>query len=315
MKSLSSTTEGKVQLVNALLGISIMIWAQDLTKTQKSSADLREILMGLSFLFIGPAIFGIPIKLYEEVKCTRKVRDFRAFFGLTPSDKEYRAVFSAFEFRANPHLTYRHHEANAKKAQPKGVIHGTAFDELTAISKMGKLFADNGVRLEIERDKYFNPRFIPDSPCLSVGLGFNNLTTELSNSSCMFKIEYRNDEKYGFTTDVLLIRPEDPEAKEFKAPACDPGFEYALVARVLYEGRPYVICAGHTGIGTIAALNYVSENWEHVIARFQSEPEPKNLREWHMAAVLHHQENSEAHKNQLEDWRFLSAGSHKVSGI
>ncbi|HXM40775.1 MAG TPA: hypothetical protein VN924_05955 [Bryobacteraceae bacterium] len=218
--------------------------------------------------------------------------DFVAIFGKQAVNSGYKVVFLDAKLPSKHSsgptqrvvLSNPPPEAEACGALPKGIHHIVPFEELEGAVRLDQLFKRFGEGVEICLDRYYRGGdALPPNGCLSVGLGFNNLTSprlsEASNS--LYWVTYPGG------TDDFRIRDEggtevDPSSR---APA---GTEYALLARILVgpARTPYLVIAGHTGYGTVAACNFILERWREIVGHYKDHQ--KDLHEHHMAAILFH---------------------------
>jgi hypothetical protein len=221
------------------------------------------------------------IIIFEEINQQKDRDNFVTFFGRGALTPDYRAVFSKLELERAGKLKYVHTRADEKKAQPKGLIHVVAFEELTSLAEIDREFKRFGRGLDVELDCYDEKTStLPRAGALSIGLGFNNLTTALSEEcNGLFEIRYEAPDGVepvlglADSTDHVTIRDgtNDIDPRNLVGNRHD----YALIARVIYRSVPFVICAGHTARGTAAAYQgYISTKRD-----FQLN---------HMAAILSH---------------------------
>jgi hypothetical protein len=232
------------------------------------------------------------ITLYEELGQQRDLEDFRKFFGDGAINHSYKAVFPSAKVSGD--LEYPHGEATAVRARPKCIRHVIAYEEVDAIGEMDRLFRHFGKGLDIGLDEYGREgKDLPEIGCLCIGLGFNNVTTALSReSNYLFKLRYgqvlnADSERFGLPagtiTDDFII--DSGGAEVHPRELVKDHEDYALIARILHAGRPYLICAGHTADGTAAALKYVARFWPRLLALCDHH----DLNSHHMVTVLAHQ--------------------------
>ena len=173
-----------------------------------------------------------------------------------------------------------HAPRGALHALPKGIRAIVPWQELEVVLEIDRVFQEFGGKLEIAPDRYHRggERW-PEEGCLSLGLGFNNLTVEIGEATQAYKVFYNDhtDDFHTYTEDGSIVRPKP-----------DPGFEYALFARVLLdlggeEPTPYVVCAGHTADGTSAACHYLATKWQQIWTNNREDLMCK-----HMTGILYH---------------------------
>lgn len=162
-----------------------------------------------------------------------------------------------------------------------------SFEEVTAITELDRLFRSFGKGLVIDVDR-FDQAALPERGCLSVGLGFNNLTTRLSfHSKDQFRIYYRKlderDAKRFFVknspnrvSDGFTVRDGEDQVWPRRILE-NPDEDYALLSRILYQDQPYVICAGRSAEGTSAALRYLAHNWLPLYEAYKGQLKSENF--------------------------------------
>ncbi len=226
------------------------------------------------------------LKLADREGTGEEIIDFVRFFGREALDGEYQVVF----LEAKPYedhssgtqrleLPRRPREAAEKNAWPKEIDHVVPFEELESALELGRLFRKFRGEIKVRLDTYNDGRPLPSNGCLSLGLGFNNLTALLGKISKLYEIRYPNGtDSFVINDGTTIIDP---------ASLAGPAQEYAILARVLVDEVPYLVVAGHTGHGTVAACNFLLKYWRTKIIECYK-TKGKDLSRHQMAAVLVH---------------------------
>ncbi|HZD32253.1 MAG TPA: hypothetical protein VE779_11390, partial [Candidatus Angelobacter sp.] len=236
-------------------------------------------------------------RLFEEMGQEPNREKFIALFGEKATTPGYGAIFS--RARVVGKLEYPHEIANAHNAHPKGILHTLPYEEVGPIGELDREFRKFGGALKIQLDKGDEGDDLPHYGCLSVGLGFNNITTKLSRyCSKLFEIDYvpllpKDRKRFPAGADIpkisddFVINHNGVEAHPSKWVQVEGGEDYALIARILHDGKPYIICAGRTADGTAAALKFLARHWLRIVGLYKEDR--ANLETDNMVAILSHQ--------------------------
>lgn len=252
-----------------------------------ASSALSDVLaVSLSLLAMGSG--ALALKIGEEIWQQRHMDRFRAFFGDHAVENRYHIYFSSFTSIGG--LKSDHEEATERNARPKGVANVIPYEEVAGIAELEAVFRRYGGALEICLDRHARrgAHDFPHVGCLAVGLGFNTVTTSLSRySGHLFEISYgtfswddadRSSVPSGNeTTDELTINGERVQPDRLK--------DYALIARIVHNGQPYIVCAGRSAKGTAAALKYLTTRWLDLLGAYKK----KDPMRFHMVAKLSHE--------------------------
>jgi hypothetical protein len=229
-------------------------------------------------------------------------QDFVLFFGQPSPDGMYPAVFldgylepvkdkdgNSTELGRVKPAKLTDERGNEIRALPKGVRQIVPYQELVSVFRLEREFRRFGRRIEIRLESEYS-NHLPDYGCLSVGLGFNKMTSKLANISHLYEIVYTETIPgvSDYTTDDFVITPEGGGRIEPRAKVTGEGVEWALLARILVNKGamgpvPYLVCAGHTADGTAAACNFLADKWRSLCSSNRDV-----LPEKHMAFILTH---------------------------
>ncbi|MGA2902725.1 MAG: hypothetical protein ABSD98_02760 [Candidatus Korobacteraceae bacterium] len=196
----------------------------------------------------------------------------------------------------------------SKGTFPKGLFHIVPFEDLEAVRIIDRLFSKYGTNLYMMLDPFDTN--ITKEPlkegCLSIGLGYNNVTTTLMKKSHLFEISYPNG-----SDDFCLRKFDDPNQPDGRSELIEipksSDWDYALFARVLLEaGRgnrpiPYIVCAGRTAGATVVTCTYLANHWEEIAEKFRTAGNfPDSLDQYHMATVFRYELGPEQVKPNWE---------------
>jgi len=255
----------------------------------------HNVLMSLSVSILAVGFLDFLARFLEFLGQQNELDGFLGVFGTEAVNGKYKVVFFDGELPLKVgsdtivQVVLPHCPPEARKcgALPKGLRHIVPFEELDVVLKLDRLFRRFGDGVEICLDRYYESgEDLPRDGCLSIGLGFNNLTTSRlpAASDFLYRVSYPDG------TDDFRIYGEnlaeiDPHS------LVDADHEYALLARVLVPSGaakpiPYLVCAGHTADGTAAACNFLVNNWKEILKHYLENG--KALDHHHMAAVLTH---------------------------
>jgi hypothetical protein len=292
------TPRGKANLYLLLLGLVATILSAVFVTRQEPSAPhpILEVCLTLAATFLAVGIVEMSAKIFEGLAREPHRDKFVAFFGQSAVTAPYMAVFSQATLIGK--LEYPHSATTVEHAYPKGILHTIPYEEVAPIAALDRVFRTFGGSLKICVDTYSRDRDpIPKAGLLSIGLGFNNVTTALSfESKKLFEIKYvsllskdRNDncpEAEDCRTDDFVINLKRGNDKETVRPAeiVGPERDYALIARIFKDSHPYVICAGRTAYGTASALEYLAESWMDLLDQYPT----GYLSRKNMVAVISH---------------------------
>jgi hypothetical protein len=257
--------------------------------------------------------------------------DFDSFFGPMGPDGQYPAVFLNASLETLEHSETDPCEeqrggdsevcavrvwkwpAGAENARPKGIRQIVPYQELEVMLMLDREFRKYSRRVEIRLDDFHPGEYRPLPPysCLSVGLGFNNLTVRLGAESGVYTVQHDQPVKgKKHTTDYFTIMnygTKNSPIEENHRKVIDPGAEvesdeeWALIARVLVcetdhtAPVPVLVCAGHTADGTMEACRYVAQRWRTDIWN----PHREVLQDHHMALILAHRKYPRAASARL----------------
>jgi len=204
-----------------------------------------------------------------------------------------------------------HPPRNAIGTWPKGIKHIIAFEDLDAVIRIDVEFRKFGGKLHVIVDEYSDHvRTRLPKGCLSIGLGYNNVTSRLADlSKGLFEIGYT---KTQYPSDYVGWKENDAAPyKEFQP---NDGDDYALIARVLnckeQPPAPCIICAGHTATGTVVASEYLADHWDVLANLYLNQhPRPKKFEEHNMAVLLLYKKNEPNDVPRVGPTRFTKATS------
>lgn len=245
--------------------------------------------VGTSLLILG--LVEIGAKTLEILRKNRDLPLFTKFFGRNVFDG-YKAIFLNARLPEFPQTSVANTSnlnniklVNPPKAAngtfPKGIDRIIPFEDIAAVLEIDRLLRSFGATLEICLDDYTREKPLPENGCLSIGLGYNNVTTRLSEiSERLFTITYDHE-----SDDFIL----GTTLKPILDPTKDTN-NYALLARVLVpkgetEYVTHIICAGHTAPDTVVACRYLAKNWKDLAHLYTTDKHKFN--EWSMGVILH----------------------------
>lgn len=283
--------KGALYSVLLLIGVLALLLAGILIWRARSLQAFQDQLISM-LISIGASL--IVVFLVEFCRKFVEAPDldlFKEFFGdAAVDDSGYPTIFSRFRAPdwGDPrdqsnlnNLKVPDPPADGKGTFPKGIGHLIPFEDLSGVLEIDAQFRKHGGRLSPEVDRYKTGP-LPTVGCISIGLGYNNVTFRLGEKSNeLFHVQY--DKETG--SDYLLLRNNSGLCA---APASEKKDEdYGLIARVLVrKGKtavPYIVCAGHTASGTVGASEYLAENWDRLARLY--EQNDKRL-DGHNLAVL-----------------------------
>ena len=247
------------------------------------------------------AVF-LDAQLPRVQECSRHFRDF-ASASLTPLQAELLNKVDLPSDANDPDLCLLKLGNQPRKSSgtlPKGIREIVPWQELEVVMEIDRVFQEFGGKLKIVLDRFHRGGEVwPENGGLALGLGFNNLTVELGDFSRTYQVLFsdRTDDFITFAANGRRILPSP-----------DPGYEYALLARILVDrGRgeptPYLVCAGHTADGTQAACHYLATKWQQLL-----DENREKLQHHHMTGILYHPEGQPYLAQELREVHFTPYG-------
>ncbi|MGL6075122.1 MAG: hypothetical protein ACRC8S_13260 [Fimbriiglobus sp.] len=249
-------------------------------------------------LYIGIAttclIVGLVEVLQEVLKIFREDRDlprFHEFFGSEVTRSEgLPVVFLGAEPPRDETgavtLKITHPPARAGKTKPKGCKNLAIFEDLQAALAIEREFRKHRSKIQLQLDIYHSAETeLPPTGCISVGLGYNNVTARLAeHCPDLFVITY-DDKSDDFYLGVDKQHGNDVQCED-----------YALIARVVLGSAkrpvPYIICAGHSAEATFVAGEYIAKHWRLLAQLYKHSDNPKRLNESNMAVILRYNKDA-----------------------
>ncbi|MGA2687983.1 MAG: hypothetical protein ABSE85_07935 [Candidatus Korobacteraceae bacterium] len=263
---------------------------------------------------------------------------FKAFFGEGALDTQgYKVVFLSAETPpwpvgvnriANQLKLCNPPEESAPESPegrvqtlPKGIFHIIPFEDLDGVLKIDREFAKYGGKLKMEYDNYREDitADLPEKGCLSVGLGYNNVTTRLMKlSDYLFEVTYKDNDSDDFRLRRHYYKDRPSGPHDYETITARKNEEYALIARVLVpkggaeKPVPYIVCAGHTAKATVVACKYLATDWRTIAEKFQEKGNlPDCVHEYNMGVVLRYtmgaKEAPRLDEPQFEDRKIIVA--------
>lgn len=287
-RSYHATPSGKanrVILVFALIVTIFLLWL--FIRGGWSSSPTLNVLLAVAATCLAGSFFNLVIQVLQEMSQDDAREQFVDFFGREAAESQYQVFFSTLK----PHgkLVSENPRAKEENAYPKGVEHVISYEEVAGIAELDSIFRNFGGSLDICLDTHIRKRAddFPDVSCLSIGLGFSIVTAALSEySGNSFRIGYGNplacdlDEslQQDDITDELIIDGEKIEPEGLS--------DFALIARILHDKRPYLVCAGRSAKGTAAALKYLARHWPVLFDEYKAKN--KGLMSHHLVVKISH---------------------------
>jgi len=292
----AKTPRGRASLYAFSIGIFLaIIFSISIIKTADPCHPILDVFLNLAGALAIVGLVDFAIRFFEELAQVQDRDTFIAFFGKGRADGKYPAVFARAKLSGR--LLYPPHTIPNENVYPKGIIHVISAEEVPPIADLDALFRTFGRQIEIKVDEFDREgNRLPKEDLLSIGLGFNNVTTTLSHESgLLFEItydEFLSKDKVPWVkgnerTDDFHINLKPCGDRKPVRPSDVVGDkrEYALIARILRHGQVCIVCAGHTAHGTASSLAYLSERWKDLFSQYG----PGELVQKNMLALLSHQ--------------------------
>jgi len=280
------------------------------------SLDPR-IILGIN-LFTTCLVLGIVEIISKTAETLREKRElplFKSFFGKAAFTNEgLPTVFLQAELppitehrkiKDISNLVLSEPPLKSGKTRPKGIGHIIPFEDLEAVLAIDREFRKYEGKIRMVLD-VFRSKPLPEEGCLSIGLGYNNVTIKLAElCPGLFEVIYDDE------SDDLCLGNGDKGTEE----ECD---DYALIARVLLGSSrrpvPYIICAGHTARATVVACEFLAKNWTQLADLYRQGESPRRLNECSMAVILRYNETARETPQLGKPW-FALIGQQQVRHI
>lgn len=234
---------------------------------------LISVIVAIAITFV----LEVSPLLFRRLMERKEHRDFVKFFGPDAVARPLMIVFSERYSKEDPKWEFRAHSPRYPDARhsrdanteyhAEGVDHWIAKQDVIGAGALAHTFAAHSRHSPdfVLEGRVDESDLIGGDRCIiSMGLGFNSRTQMIADQchGKLFNIAWGKSPKNEIDTDLLTLGGRLPPD-----PARD--LDYAVVARVVIEGRPHFVCAGRTADGTAVAGHYLAKNWKDMLARYE----------------------------------------------
>lgn len=279
-------SKGLAHLLFLILGTGLLIHYVPMvlaTPKEKPLQPLYTLVISIASSFLVVALVELTTKVIELWSDYANRGTFIEFFG--EREGGFETVLIQAELPSDSHCNIKlcAPPDDAGSTLPEGIKHIIPFEDISAVIELDREFNRFGARLRMVYDTYKTAE-LPPGGCLSVGLGYNNVTVKLMKEHPeLFQITYHDgtdDFKLG---DTMHDRVED-------------GNDFALIARIVLgtEKDPaiYIICAGRSATGTVVACKYLAKQWKYLLSMYKHDQEARMTNKHSLAVMIHFNERT-----------------------